>query len=646
MLGKYRFLINLFLLFIVQVNAQNPYVLNGSAIQDNCHCYTLTRDLEFQSGSIWNKNKIDITQSFDFFFNVNLGCNDVGGADGIAFVLQPISTSLGTVGAGLGFGGVVPSLGVTIDTYQNLDDNDPAYDHIAIQANGDLDHLSANNLAGPVTALAGSDNIEDCKFHVLEVNWQPATDSLIVSMDGVRRLAIKKNIVTDIFNNDPLVYWGFTSATGGSVNVQQMCTSLNANFKLAPHANTCIGTSLTFLDSSVSFGSIKNWYWNFGDGTTSTDKNPPTHIFAEPGIYDVTLNVLSGDGCMSDTFKKQVVISSYPVADFTTVDSPLCTDHSVVFKDATALVAGTLNYWYWDFGNGNFSSVQSPSPVDYPLGNYDVKLFVKTKEGCASDTVTKHFTVLQSPAVSFTKSDGCKDSPIPFNATNLSDTIGIRQWYWDFGDNSFSTDEDNAHVFLQPSTYNVSLVAIANNGCISDTVTSPVTIFGTNAFAGNDTTILEGYPFQLNATGGDFYSWFPPTGLSDTHIANPVTTLNNDITYTVTVSAPAGCATSDTIHLKVVKGPEIYVPTAFTPNGDGLNDKFRIIPVGITNISYFNIYNRWGKLIFSTKDPSKGWDGTLNGIPQPAGTYVWVVAGYTSVDQSLLKKQGTLVLIR
>jgi gliding motility-associated-like protein len=114
----------------------------------------------------------------------------------------------------------------------------------------------------------------------------------------------------------------------------------------------------------------------------------------------------------------------------------------------------------------------------------------------------------------------------------------------------------------------------------------------------------------------------------------------------VTASTPVGCATSDTIHLKVVKGPEIYVPTAFTPNGDGLNDKFKIIPVGITNIRYFNIYNRWGQLIFSTQDPSKGWDGTVKGIPQPAGTYVWVVAGNSSVDQALLKKQGTLVLIR
>jgi hypothetical protein len=163
------FLLSLFAIAIT-ADAQTPYVLNGSATQDNCHCYTLTQEIQTQSGSIWNKNKIDLSQPFDYFFNVYLGCKDLDGADGIAFVLQPVSTSLGSTGEGLGFGGIVPSLGVTIDTYQNTNDNDPFYDHIAIQANGDVQHFTANNLAGPVSALSTGGNIEDCQWHILEVN--------------------------------------------------------------------------------------------------------------------------------------------------------------------------------------------------------------------------------------------------------------------------------------------------------------------------------------------------------------------------------------------------------------------------------------------------------------------------------------------
>ena len=360
-----------FYLLIIAMGAfaQNPYVLNGSATQDNCHCYTLTTETVNQSGSIWNKNKIDLTKPFDYFFNIYLGCKDADGADGIVFVLQPVSTSLGSTGEGMGFQNIMPSIGVTIDTWQNGNHNDPYYDHIAIQANGDVNHTSSNNLAGPVTALAGSDNIEDCQWHVLEINWNPSTDSIIVKMDGVLRLSLQKDIIASIFNNDPLVYWGFTSATGGSVNFQKMCTSLDATFQLAPHANTCIGTPLTFVDSSISFGTISNWYWNFGDGTTSTLQNPPPHTYSVPDIYNVSLTITGGDGCTSDTTKEKVTVGSYPVAGFNTSALPICDNRAVIFTDATTLDVGTENYWYWNFGNGATSSLQNPPPVNYTIGN-------------------------------------------------------------------------------------------------------------------------------------------------------------------------------------------------------------------------------------------------------------------------------------
>jgi gliding motility-associated-like protein len=637
-------LLSLFVIVITAV-AQNPYVLNGSATQDNCHCYTLTTELGSQSGSIWNKNKIDLTQPFDYFFNVYLGCKDGDGADGIVFVLQPVSTSLGNAGAGIGFQNITPSVGVTIDTWQNIHHSDPPYDHIDIQANGDVIHSTPNDLAGFVTALSGSSNIEDCEWHVLEVKWQPAIKLMEVSMDGALRLSLTYDIISNIFHNDPLVFWGFTSATGGGVNVQRICTSLDANFVLAPHNSTCIGTPLTFLDSSVSFGTISGWYWNFGDGTYSTTQNPPLHLYASPGIYTATLNITGGDGCVSDTFKQSITIGNYPVADFKTDFLPICTNRGALFTDATKLDVGTENYWYWNFGNGSTSNAQNPPPVDYPVGNYTVQFFVNTKENCPSDTVEKEFTVAAAPAIDFIKTDTCKNIPIQFTAQNLTSAISINQWYWNFGDNNFATDSSVQHAYSKGGIYNASLVAQAVNGCISDTITKPVTIYASNAYAGNDTTILTGYPYQLNASGGDSYAWSPSTGLNNPFIADPVATLYSDITYTLTASTVSGCATIDSVHLKVIKGPEIYVPTAFTPNGDGRNDRFRFIPAGISEISFFRIMNRWGQVVYSSKNAGDGWDGSLNGIQQPAGTYVWTVAGKT-IDGAVIKKQGTLVLIR
>ncbi len=631
----------------LDVIAQSPYVLNGNATQNSCHCYTLTTAEMFESGSIWNKNKIDLTQPFDYYFNVFLGCLDEGGADGIAFVLQPISTSLGVAGEGIGFGGIVPSLGVTIDTYQNFNDDDPYYDHVAIQANGDVVHSSSNNLAGPVTALANSDNIEDCKWHVFRINWQPSKQLLEVSMDDSLRLSLHQDIINTIFKNDPLVYWGFTSATGGSVNLQQMCTALNAQYALGPHANTCIGTPLTFIDSSFSFGSITNWYWNFGDGTTYNAKNPPTHLYKEAGIYNTTLNVEGNDGCLSDTFKQVITIGSYPVADFSINAAPVCTNKAADFTDATKLDVGTENFWYWNFGNGITSYQQKPQAQLYNIGSYAVKFFVESKEGCASDTVEKLINVKQAPAIDFNLSvnEACKNTPVSFKAENLNDTIGIKQWYFNLGDNNFSTNTEFSHSYSNGGNYNVQLVAQADNGCITDTISKPLKIYATNAYAGRDTTILLNYPYQLQASGGDMYTWSPSSGLNNPFIANPVATLNDDVTYVLTASTTLGCATKDSIHLKVEKGPEIYAPTAFTPNGDGKNDRFKLITVGITQLTAFEIYNRWGQKIYASLNVNDGWDGSVKSLLQPAGTYIWFAAA-TTINGITIKRKGSFVLIR
>jgi gliding motility-associated-like protein len=99
------------------------------------------------------------------------------------------------------------------------------------------------------------------------------------------------------------------------------------------------------------------------------------------------------------------------------------------------------------------------------------------------------------------------------------------------------------------------------------------------------------------------------------------------------------------VTLKVYKGPDIYLPTGFTPNGDGKNDRFRPLTVGIKKINYFRVFNRWGQIVFSSTTLNEGWDGKLGGIEQQGGVYVWMVQGITTDDRVITKK-GTVVLIR
>ncbi|SFV29381.1 PKD domain-containing protein [Thermoflavifilum thermophilum] len=166
-------------------------------------------------------------------------------------------------------------------------------------------------------------------------------------------------------------------------------------------------------------------------------------------------------------------------------------------------------------------------------------------------------------------------------------------------------------------------------------------------FAGNDTLITLGESFMLHGTSNvpGTYTWSPADGLSDVHVPNPIASGTRDITYTLKVSTPVGCYGVDSIRVRYLKGPAIYVPTAFTPNGDGHNDVLRPFPVGIVKLDYFRVYNRWGELVFETSQYLQGWDGYYKGKPADPGGYVWVVKGEDERGRTVLKK-GVAVLIR
>lgn len=166
------------------------------------------------------------------------------------------------------------------------------------------------------------------------------------------------------------------------------------------------------------------------------------------------------------------------------------------------------------------------------------------------------------------------------------------------------------------------------------------------AFAGRDTAIVVGQPLQLNASGAEFFTWSPPVGLNRTDIGNPVAKLNNNITYYLRAINEQGCFDLDTLNVKVFKTkPDIFVPNAFTPGGTR-NNLFRPAATpGISKLEYFRVYNRWGQLVFTTSEIGRGWDGTLGGKSQNAGTYVWVVQGKDYTGETITKK-GVMILIR
>lgn len=170
-----------------------------------------------------------------------------------------------------------------------------------------------------------------------------------------------------------------------------------------------------------------------------------------------------------------------------------------------------------------------------------------------------------------------------------------------------------------------------------------------HAFAGKDTAVIINQPLRLSGTGGDTYNWSPSYALSAFNIPNPVaifTTPSEGIRYRLIASSEGGCPDSAFMNVKVYKSlPAIFVPSGFSPNNDGHNDILRPVAAGIQRIDYFNIYNRWGQLVFTANADGKGWDGTVNGTPQQAGTYVWMVKAVDYNGKPYMQK-GTVTIVR
>jgi gliding motility-associated-like protein len=184
-----------------------------------------------------------------------------------------------------------------------------------------------------------------------------------------------------------------------------------------------------------------------------------------------------------------------------------------------------------------------------------------------------------------------------------------------------------------------------NYAAITVTVTPPKALS-----VGNDTSIAIGEPLQLDAVDVDSsgftqYQWSPATGLNNPGIADPIANLSENITYTVTATTAGGCLGMAVVGVKVYQHADIYVPNAFTPNGDGHNDVFRAIAVGIKTFNYLVVFNRWGVEVFHSSDPEVGWNGQYGGVLQTTGTYVWMVSG-VDYEGRPVQHKGTVILVR
>ncbi|MEM8528315.1 MAG: L-type lectin-domain containing protein [Bacteroidota bacterium] len=214
-----KYLTFLFLFIAYALSAQlniDDFRLGADARKLDEQCIRLVPDYPYSNGSAWYKKPIDLNQPFEMQVCLVLGCKDEEGADGIVFVFHPTMRT-GYRGEGMGFSGLIPSLGIEFDTYLNYHLSDPEADHLAIMQNGRIHHGAS--LLGPIELP----NLEDCQKHPLLITWNPLDQILEITLDEELRATYEVDLIQDVFRGNPMVYWGVTAATGRLSNNHDIC---------------------------------------------------------------------------------------------------------------------------------------------------------------------------------------------------------------------------------------------------------------------------------------------------------------------------------------------------------------------------------------------------------------------------------------
>ncbi len=475
-----------------------------------------------------------------------------------------------------------------------------------------LDVNCRNGSTGQISVSGGGEWQQPVEFSLDGINWQP--DS--------------------VFNNLPVGNYSVKIRDASCidsipVSIIQAFPDLNITV-LATTAATCSGNPDGTATLSATGGN--NSYTYSSDGLNF--QTSPIFNLAG-GNYVFT--VKDGNGC-TNTANALIPLINTVTVD-AGIDTSICSGRSYLIPASSN--AGTFS-WTPASSLDNASILQ---PTASPA--VDTWYYLTATEGICSRVDSILIRIYPSPVA-----DAGQDISVCYGKTIQLNGSGGIAYQWSPTTN-FTAPSNIANPSLkakQPETY--FLTVWDSRGCeslVPDEIVLNVTP-AVKIFAGRDTVAAINQPIQLSVretgtAGVTSYSWSPGLYLDNPNSSTPIAILTQDQRYIVTGTTADGCEGMDDVLVKVYKGPEIYVPSGFTPDNDGRNDLLRAIPVGIREFQFFNVYNRWGQLIFSTRDPKIGWDGRINGIEQPTGSYVWI-AQAIDYNGKLISRKGMVTVIR
>lgn len=414
----------------------------------------------------------------------------------------------------------------------------------------------------------------------------------------------------------------------------------------------CNGMTVNFGNNSQN---AVYYHWDFGMNTLANDTSnlfSPSYTFADTGSYTITLIANPGFSC-ADTAYQTYDIRLPLAIDFISPD-PQCISNNSFDFNVTGNFTNAADI-LWEFGtlaNPVSATIQNPTQVSYSDSGHFVVSVTVTEFGC-TDSFDDTIHVFPLPVIGFIYPPqiGCVPYAVQFIDTSMS--WEVLNYSWTFGDGTFSNEQNPSHLYNVPGIYDISLTVQVDSICtFSQTISHPdlITVHPRpDALVTSDVDEQSAFHPNFNffdqSSGSISETMYFENGDSSTLDMVPYTFYaSGNHTVMLIAENEFGCADTSYATVYVIPETTIYIPNAFTPNNNELNDVF--VPVVYDVNSYdFMIFDRWGQLIFRSTKMGEGWDGTRNGKLCPIDTYVYQL-NYSDRQDISRVIRGHFTLIR
>ncbi len=460
--------------------------------------------------------------------------------------------------------------------------------------------------------------------------------------------------ITYWYNKPPIIagkYYAIAKVEGDSNFEEAISDTLHFTINPATLTVNPVKAARCFNTANPLLRYTMEGFVNKEDSSVLVNKpiiSTGANINSKAGNYSITMDSAIAENYQFKYNTALLTIYPTPIGNVKAGADIVCDESELILKSS----GGTKYVWY---KNNSVIIGASDSIINInSFGNYTNKII--SEFGCeAMSTNTLAIKQYYAPTPSFETKYSCVGLPIMVTNKSITNASGLVNYSWEDGaGNTINSIEPN---LLYSSIGNKKIqLTITPNACplLQRKISKEIVVEApAEAIRMKSVDAIISEPLTLQARNfGQFFAWsivnknsISAISLNDSSIYNPILSTNVETELNVAITTANSCVTVDTLLVRIFKEEKIYVPNSFSPNGDGINDEFKINPVGISALYFFRIFDQWGRIVFETNNISIGWDGKLNGVRQPLASYTWMIDA-SDLHQQRIKQMGVITLIR